>query len=109
MNKENPSNNPISKHDENTKSDISANAESTLKKSHSKELELLSLIGRRDRLQHQDLCKRIKDDVTGLLKGWIQEIPTSLKDCISNLSQDALVRVIPYYALLSEEYTQLLI
>jgi hypothetical protein len=108
INKEN-SNNPTSKHNENTKSDISANAESTLKKSHAKELELLSLIGRRERVSHLDLCKRIKDDATGLLKGWIQEIPASLKDCISNLSQDALVRVVPYYALLSEEYTQHLI
>lgn len=49
MNKENATN-PTTKNDENTKTDISTNAESNLKKSHVKELELLSLIGRRDRL-----------------------------------------------------------
>ena len=49
----------------------STNAEGNLKKSCSKELELLALVGRKERISHQDLCKRAKDDVAGLLKPWI--------------------------------------
>ena len=49
----------------------SSNAEGNLKKSCSKEFELLALMGRKERISHQDLCKRVKDDVAGLLKPWV--------------------------------------
>jgi hypothetical protein len=54
-----------------------------MKKSCSKELELLALIGRRDRLTHSELCKKVKDDVTSLLKPWVNEISSTLKDSVS--------------------------
>jgi hypothetical protein len=49
----------------------SSNAEGNLKKSCSKEFELLALMGRKERISHQDLCKRVKDDLAGLLKPWV--------------------------------------
>lgn len=67
-------NNTASAHDNQNKPLIensTSNAEGTLKKSCYKELELLALVGRKERISHLDLCKRVKDDVTGLLKPWV--------------------------------------
>jgi hypothetical protein len=47
--------------------------------------------------------------LSGLVKGWIQDVPAQLKESLNNLSQDHLVRIVPFYALLSEEYTQHLV
>ena len=63
------------------------------------------MVGRKERILHQELCKRVKDDLVGFLKPWISDISSTLKDSVNQLSVEALHRVVPFYGLLSEEYT----
>lgn len=64
------------------------------------------MVGRKERIQHSDICKKVKVDVSNLLKPWISEVAKEFKDLVAQTSQDVILRVIPYYGLCSEEYTQ---
>ena len=52
-------------------------------------------------MQHSEVCKKAKEDVAGVLKGF--EVSQSLKDYINQVSHDALQRAVPYYFVLSED------
>jgi hypothetical protein len=69
-----------------------------------KELEMVSLIGRRDRILHSEMCKKAKEDIAGVLKGI--DISSSMKDYMSLVSLDALYRAIPYYFVMNEDSYQ---
>ncbi len=52
-------------------------------------------------MQHSEVCKKAKEDVAAVLKGF--EVSQSLKDYINQVSLDALQRAVPYYFVLSED------
>jgi len=72
-------------------------------------MELITLVGRRERITHSEICKKVKDDLSGLLKPWIQDVPSHMKDAISSVSLESLHRLLPFYGLVSEDFTNSLL
>ena len=75
-----------------------------IKSKHGKEIELITLIARKEKLSHPDLCKKLKEDLDKTFKASGYELSTGLKDMLI-ASHDCLPRIIPFYVLLSNEHT----
>lgn len=65
---------------------------------------MVAMVGRRDRMQHSEVCKKTKEDIISLLKGF--DVPANLKEYVNQLSLEVLQRLVPYYVLLSEDLTK---
>ena len=69
---------------------------------------MLTLVAKRDRLSHPDLCKRVKDDggAERYLKtaADVQSTP-GIKECVASTSTlESVTRIVPFYTVpVSEE------
>lgn len=99
--------------DDLAKSKKSAILENNARTKCIKELELIALIGRRDKICHSDMCKKVKDD--GLDQVLTQKtviegvLPQSLKDLFVQGSLDLIQRIVPYYIVLSDNLNAMLL
>lgn len=99
--------------DDLAKSKKSAILENNARTKCIRELELIALIGRRDKIAHSDMCKKVKDE--GLDHVLVQKsviegvLPQSLKDLFVQGSLDVIQRVVPYYIVLSESINAILL
>lgn len=75
-------------------------------------LEGLSLYGRRERLAHGDLCKKLKEANSGqLIEASLGKAPSlkHLNDFLASASIEKLHKNVPYYFLLSEQAQSILL
>lgn len=99
--------------DDLAKSKKSAILENNARTKCIRELELIALIGRRDKIAHSDMCKKVKED--GLDQVLVQKsviegvLPQSLKDLFVQGSLDMIQRVVPYYIVLSDNLNAMLL